>query len=406
MATEITCPNCQHKFVMEDAIAADIEKDLRSKMTVAWNKKMEELNTQKAELERMKQAQEQLIQQRLEEEKQKISQELGRKIAEDYVTQIRMLEEERNQKTQQLQELQRKELELLREKNELEQQRKNMEMEMEKKMLVIRQQIEEEATRKERELNELKLKELQKKLDDQTKLAEEMKRKAEQGSMQLQGEVQEMALEEMLRSLFPFDQIEEVKKGVKGADLIQIVHNHLGQECGKIIYESKRTQAFGGDWIEKLKADMRSQGADLAVIVTQAMPRDMDRFGQKDGVWICNYAEVKSLAYLLRDGLLKVFNAMKSQENKGEKMHLLYNFLTGNEFRQQMEAIVEGFVSMKQAITRERLQMEKIWKEREKQLDKVLLNTTHMYGSIKGIAGSAIGDVKLLERGEENHFIE
>lgn len=406
MATEITCPNCQHKFVMEDAIAADIEKDLRSKMTVAWNKKMEELNSQKAELERMKQAQEQLIQQRLEQEKQKISQELGRKIAEDYVTQIRMLEEERNQKTQQLQELQRKELELLREKNELEQQRKNMEMEMEKKMLVIRQQIEEEATRKERELNELKLKELQKKLDDQTKLAEEMKRKAEQGSMQLQGEVQEMALEEMLRSLFPFDQIEEVKKGVKGADLIQIVHNHLGQECGKIIYESKRTQAFGGDWIEKLKADMRSQGADLAVIVTQAMPRDMDRFGQKDGVWICNYAEVKSLAYVLRDGLLKVFNAMKSQENKGEKMHLLYNFLTGNEFRQQMEAIVEGFVSMKQAITRERLQMEKIWKEREKQLDKVLLNTTHMYGSIKGIAGSAIGDVKLLESGEENHFTE
>ncbi len=127
------------------------------------------------------------------------------------------------------------------------------------------------------------------------------------------------------------------------------------------------------------------------------MPKDLDRFGQKEGVWICTFQEVKALAFVLRDGLIKVNAAMLSQENKGDKMQLLYNYLTGNEFRQQIEAIVEGFVSLKNAITKERIQMEKTWKEREKQLDKVLLHATHFYGSVKGIAGNAVGNIRLLE---------
>jgi hypothetical protein len=178
---------------------------------------------------------------------------------------------------------------------------------------------------------------------------------------------------------------------------VQLVRNSLGQTCGKIIYESKRTKAFTNEWIEKLKTDMRAQQADVAVIVTEALPRDMDAFGMKDGVWICRFSEVKPIAFLLRDSLLRMHTATVSQENKGEKMQLLYNYLTGTEFRQNIEAVVEGFVSLRDGITREKIQMEKIWKEREKQLDKVLLNTTHFYGSIKGIAGSAVGDIKLLE---------
>src|SRR5438046_7317814 len=144
-----------------------------------------------------------------------------------------------------------------------------------------------------------------------------MKRRAEQGSMQLQGEVQEQVLEQMLQSTFPFDIITEVGKGVRGADCIQIVRSNFGQECGKIIYESKRTNAFASEWIEKLKADMRNQGAEIAVIVTRTMPRDMDCFGIKDGVWICDFSEVKALASVLREGVMRVFNTVNSNEKKG-----------------------------------------------------------------------------------------
>jgi hypothetical protein len=248
---------------------------------------------------------------------------------------------------------------------------------------------------------QLQLKELQKQLEDQKKLAEEMRRKAEQGSMQLQGEVQELALEEMLRAAFPFDMISEVGKGVRGADCIQTVRNNLGQECGQIIYESKRTAAFTNDWIEKLKMDMRSLGAEIAVIVTKSMPKDMDSFGIKDGVWICSFSEVKALATVLRDGVIRVFNAAKSQENKGDKMHLLYNYLTSSEFSEQWKAIREGFMSMRMSIQKERDAMEKLWKAREKQLEKVLLNAAHVRGSIEGIAGMDSVDLNLLEDGSD-----
>jgi hypothetical protein len=243
----------------------------------------------------------------------------------------------------------------------------------------------------------LRMKELEKQLDDQKKLADEMKRKAEQGSMQLQGEVQELALEELLRSNFPFDEISEVGKGVRGADCIQLVRNNFEQECGKIIFESKRTRDFSQDWIEKLKADMRSQGASVAVLVTAAMPKDMPCFGERNGVWICSFSEVKALVYVLRDGIIRIFNAARSQENKGDKMHLLYDYLTSTEFSEQWKAIREGFLSMKQSIQKERDTMERLWKAREKQLEKVLLNAAHVRGSIEGIAGKDAIDVQLLD---------
>ncbi|RYX87217.1 DUF2130 domain-containing protein, partial [bacterium] len=232
---------------------------------------------------------------------------------------------------------------------------------------------------------------------------EEMKRKAEQGSMQLQGEVQELILEELLRSSFPFDVISEVGKGVRGADCVQTVRNQFGQECGRIIYESKRTKDFGGDWIEKLKKDMRSQGVDVAVIVSQVYPKGMDCFGEKDGVWICSYEEVKAVAYILRDGVMKLFNANKSQENRGDKMHLLYRYLTSSEFSEQWKAVQEGFMGMKQSIQQERNAMEKLWKSREKQLEKVLLNAAFISGSIEGIAGSDQINFSLM--GDSNELL-
>jgi hypothetical protein len=251
------------------------------------------------------------------------------------------------------------------------------------------------------------LKELELQLNEQKKLADEMKRRAEQSSMQRQGEVQELLLESILKENFPFDIIEEVGKGVEGADCIQVVRNGSGTTCGKIIYESKRTKTWSNSWVDKLKADMRSRGADVAILVTQAFPKDMERFGEKDGIWICNFTEVNSVAHLLRNGILKVYEIQRSEENKGDKMQLLYNYLTGNEFKGQVEAIVEGFMAMKQSIMKERIQMEKMWKEREKQLDKVLISTSGMYGSVKGIAGASVGNIPLLDGGEEeNNLLE
>jgi hypothetical protein len=264
---------------------------------------------------------------------------------------------------------------------------------------IIRREEAEKNSLKDTEY-QLRLKEMEEKLEAQRKLAEEMRRKAEQGSMQSQGEAQELALEEMLRTAFPFDIITEVGKGVRGADCIQTVRNSFGQECGKIIFESKRTKDFANDWIEKLKADLRSQGANVAVIVTQALPKDMNSFGEKEGVWICSFAEARAVVGMLRDAIIKIFNAAKSQENRGDKMHLLYDYLTSREFGEQWQAIREGFMSMKLSIQKERDAMEKLWKAREKQLEKVLLNTAHIRGSVDGIAGMDV-DLNLLGEGAD-----
>ena len=224
-----------------------------------------------------------------------------------------------------------------------------------------------------------------------------MSRKAEQGSMQLQGEILELALEDFLRAQYHFDNIEEVAKGARGADVTQTVINDLGQVCGKIIYETKRTKAFGGDWIEKLKSDQREQLADIAVLVTETMPKNMERFGNKNGVWICSYPEVKGLSYVLRETLIKMQAVKSADENKTDKMALLYNYLTSQEFANNIEAIVESFDSLKSGLEKEKRAMQKIWKEREKQIDKVIGSTVDMYASIKGIAGKSIATVEALE---------
>jgi hypothetical protein len=161
----------------------------------------------------------------------------------------------------------------------------------------------------------------------------------------------------------------------------------MAVDCGRIIFESKRTKDFSRDWVEKLKTDMRSLGADLAVLVTATMPKDMSSFGEKDGVWICNFDEVRALVHVLRDGILRVATVRKAQENKGDKMVLLYNYLTSKEFGEQWKAIYEVFMSIRVSIQKERDMMERIWKAREKQLEKALLNTQYIRGSVEGIAG-------------------
>jgi hypothetical protein len=392
MPTEISCPKCGHTFEPNEVIRKEVEKELRTQ-AADWQKKKNEE-----------------FQARLDEERKKIQQTLEdnirKNITLDFETKLKILQENNKDNEEKLKLARQKELEYLRLQQELKTKEEEMEITIQKKLVMERERLADEIRKLEEQKNinrenehQLRLKELEKQLDDQKKLAEEMRRRAEQGSTQLQGEVQELALEEMLRMAFPFDEIREVGKGVKGADCIQAVRNNYGQECGQIIYESKRTKDFSVEWIDKLKADMRSLGADIAVIVTRTMPREMDCFGIKDGVWICTFGEVKALASVLRDGVIRVFNTAKNQENRGDKMHLLYDYLTSSEFAEQWKAIREGFVSMKMSIQRERDAMERLWKQREKQLEKVLLSAAHIRGSIEGISGMDSVDLNLLENG-------
>ena len=389
MATEIKCPHCGHEFEPTDSIRDEIQKELRRKMT-EWQK----------------QQQQRFDAQLLEEKKktQKETEELIRKsVAADFEHQLKVAQQNNKEYEEKLKQAREQQLDFLKKEQELKNKEAELELSVQKKLQAEREKLasdirkleEQRIAAKETEF-QLRMKEMEEKLEAQKKLAEEMKRKAEQGSMQSQGEAQELALEELLRNTFPFDLIEEVGKGVRGADCIQIVRNNLGQECGKIIFESKRTKDFANDWIEKLKADMRNQGADVAVIVTQAFPKDMESFGEKDGVWICSFSEAKPVVQMLRDAVIKIFIASKSQENKGDKMHLLYDYLTSREFAEQWQAIREGFMSMKLSIQKERDAMEKLWKAREKQLEKVLLNSAHIRGSIEGISGTDV-DLNLLE---------
>ncbi|RFS19715.1 DUF2130 domain-containing protein [Chitinophaga silvatica] len=422
MGTSITCPGCRHQFVMEDAFAADIEKDMRSKMEGEWKKRLKTLQEEKdtllSEKNRIQQERLQLDAQRLHQEeevtkrlqsekkqmRETMEEELRKSIAADLNSQIAILQETNLEQANKLKDARQQELEFLRKEQALKDKEQELEISVQKQVLQAREELSEKIRLEEGERNrikdtehQLRLRELEKQLEDQRKLAEEMKRKAEQGSMQLQGEAQELILEEILRSHFPFDEVIPVGKGIKGADCVQHIRNQYGQDCGKIIYESKRTKEFTKDWVEKLKADMRAQGIDVAILVTQTMPRDMERFGEKEGVWICTFAEVKSLAYVLRDGIIKISTKLRSQENKGDKMHMLYEYLTSGEFAEQWKAIREGFMAMKLSIQRERDAMEKLWKAREKQLEKVLLNTAHIKGSIEGIAGNDSVDLQLLE---------
>lgn len=414
MRTPITCPSCHQVFNLEDVLTEDVEKSLKEQYEKRHQESMKKLQQereafvrQQKEFEDKKQRENELFSQRLEKEKQKMQQEIQeqtrKSVAGDYENKLKLLQESVADSEEKVKLARAKEMEVLQLQKQLKSQKDELELQLEKKLLERTKEIEEREGKRAQEHQELKLKEKEHQIEQMKKLIEEMKRKSEQGSMQLQGEVQELALEELLRSAFPYDIINEVGKGIKGADAVHQVNNHLGQPCGTIIYESKRTQAFTESWVEKLKGDMRKTGADIAVIVTQTMPKDMPHFGQRNGVWICSYQEAVSLAQVLRDGLIKIYQAAKSQENKGEKMQMLYDYMTGNEFHQQVEAIVDGFMHIKESINKERIQMEKIWKEREKQLEKAMLNTTYLYASVKGIAGAAIGEVKYLEMNNEDN---
>ncbi len=406
--SKINCPKCGEEIDVNDILYHQVNEQLKKQYSEELAKEKEKYDSkvskleedrQKLETEKNKQ-QEEIAKQVKDEVKQReiaLKKKIKEEAAEEQSDALSSLREELNEKSSKIKELNKTTIEfekLKREKNELEETIKaDSEKELNKKLTEEKEKIRKEETAK----NELAIRELEKQLEDQKKLTEEMKRKQEQGSMQTQGEVQELAIEDWLAAKFPLDVIQEIKKGERGADCLQIVHTRTHQNCGTIYYESKRSKSFQPGWIEKFKSDIRDKNANIGVLVTEIMPPDMERFGLKDGVWICSYEEFKGLCTVLRESIIQLSTAIITQENKGDKMGMLYDFLTSNEFKLQIEAIVEGFTQMKTDLESEQRSMRSIWKKREKQIDKVLLNTTDMYGSIRGIAGNAVQAIALLE---------
>lgn len=415
--TQIKCPNCGQEInvneILYHQLQEEIKKDYNTKLVnqqKEYEQKYSVLKKEKEEFEKQKTELDDTIEkgvkEKLTSEKSKIEKKIREEISTEKSEEIQSYKDQLQEKIDETKEFNKTKAELSKIKREKDELKEKIEAEAEEK---ITQKISEAKNTIRKEVEDkvqLKLIEREHVIEQLKEQLKDAQKKAEQGSMQLQGEAQELAIEEWLKTNFPLDTIEEIKKGVRGADCLQIVNTGLKHNCGSIYYESKRTKDFQPRWIEKFKTDMREKGATFGILVTDVMPKEMDRLGQKDGVWICTFEEFKGLSFVLRESVVLLDASAATQENKGDKMHMLYDFLTGNEFKMQVEAIVEGFVQMHKDLIREKTAMDGIWKKREKQIQKVLLNTTHMYSSIKGIAGNAIGSIKLLELPETSELEE
>lgn len=411
-AHTIECPQCQHRFDVETALTQQLRQQLTTahqaevaKQQAAFDQQTAALNARAAELQQQQQDQQAELEKRLQsaiaEQTQQINQQATIEAEKKQAEKLHFLQQSLQAKEAENQQLKKLELDKLKLENQLasssERHQHELAMQAEKLQQQLTAQIRQQATVDAEQAYRNKQLEMEKKLDDQKKLIEEMQRKANQSSMQLQGEVIELEVAKRLTERFPQDEIAEVAKGARGADLVHHIRTPLGEAIGDIVIEIKNTKTFSALWIEKLKEDLRLHGGTIAVIVTEAMPKELSQFGQLDGIWVCQLNEIVSLSVVLRELIVREYQARQTQHNREDKMHLLYDYLTGNEFGLRVQAIVEGFSGLQADIDKERRAMERLWKSREKQIDKVLNNTIDMYGSIKGIGGQAVATVPALE---------
>ncbi len=406
--SSIKCPNCGTDVNIEEGIYSQMKSKFDGDIAIErkkYQQAMYDLNFQQEQLqEKEKHFEKKLsteLETKLSEAKLKLQESMTKDIKATLIAenslQIKQLQDELSTKSKQVQELNEskaKIAKLQRDNQEIESKVKaDSQIELNKLLDAQKLQSQKDA----QELNDSKLKIKDEQLDQVRKQLDDALRKAEQGSQQIQGEAQEKSIESFLELTFKYDDVQEVKKGAFGADCIQTINTPDFNSCGKICYESKNTKTFSNDWIKKLKQDMLDAGADVGVLVTTVLPKEMDRMGFIDGVWVCNYDEFKGSAALIRDGVIGVYKASKSQENRADKTSLLYSYFTGKEFSMQLASIVEGFVQMQTELDKQRRSVMASWKRQQKYIDSVLINTTNMYGSIKGIAGNAIADIQTLE---------
>ena len=405
---KITCPECDCEIDVDSILAHRIEERIKKDYSNKFAEKLKENEEQKLKLEQEKnelnkreielqKTIEDAVSQKLKSQELILKDRLKKDLEQEQSQQFQSLQNELNEKSEQLKDYHKSKAEvakLQREKDEL---RDKVEAEAELKLNNMLASEKEKIQKFESERNLLKISEKEKIIDQLKTQLSEAQRKAEQGSQQLQGEVQELAIEDFLKKAFPLDTIEEVKKGKKGADCLQTVNTEYNQNCGSIYYESKRAKNFQNSWIDKLKEDMRAKKASVGVLVTETMPSGMDIMGQIDGIWICTLNEFKSLSHVLRESIVRISDALVSQDNRGDKMSMMYDYLTSDEFKNHIKDIAEAFLDMQEDLDSEKRAMEGLWRKREKQNEKVLNNLNFMFNSIKGIAGNSIGSINALE---------
>jgi hypothetical protein len=383
----ITCPKCGTEIELTAALAATLHASLEA--------------AHQAELAQMQAH----LHCEAEARLKVLVDEAEKKARDDASFEKQVLERQLADERSRREAAQRAELALRQQKSRLENRARELDLEVARRLDAEKQQLEESLRRGFAEQHDLKLKEKEKLIDDLRRALEEARRKTEQGSQERQGEVLEIDVQGELERRFPHDVISPVPKGVRGADLVQEVRDGA-RACGLIVWETKNTKRWQPGWLDKLKEDQRAIRANLAVLVSAALPDGIVEFGRIDGVWIASLRAWPALALALREQLIRVAFAHAASEGKHEKMEFLYQYLAGDQFRARVQAIVEAFTALQSQLGRERVAMEKIWKEREKQIERVLANTAGMYGEMRGIVGSSLPAVPALELGPIAGLIE
>lgn len=362
MSSTVTCPSCGHQFSPDDLLTHEIEVELRARL------EKELLN--------------------------KAKESAGKELA-DRDAQIKELQDKAKESMA-------NELQLRKDKREIEEAREKFELEKTRQLDAERAKIKVEAERLVMEKEKFKLDEKEKMITDLRKSLDEATRKANQGSQQTQGEVLELEIEDLLRRTFPTDEIIGIAKGATGADIRQIVRGRSGALAGTIIWEAKRTKNWIEGWVQKLKDDQRAEKAEVAVLVSTVLPKTIKTFGVYQGIWVSDVTSVTGLAIALRLSLLQVAVVKQSSVGKNEKMEVLFNYLSGVEFKQRIEAIVESFTTMKLDLEKEKLAYIKIWAKRDKQIEQVVHNTIGLHSDLEGLMGKALPKIDTLELESEN----
>jgi hypothetical protein len=375
----IVCPHCKKKILLSKALTGQIEEKLRKDFEAEAKKRETEMENG--------------YNQKLAAAKRQAEKKAKDSLAVD----LAELRQQVSEKDDQLEKARGQELGLRKRQRELEDKEKAMDLELARKVDEERRKVEGEVVARLTEENRARDLAKDKKLADLTKEIEDLKRSAEQGSQQTQGEAIEEELERILCANFPYDQIEPVAKGVKGADIVQCVNTSSGQPCGTIIWEAKNTKNWNDEWIPKLKDDQRVLRAEIAVLASMVLPKGISHFANIDGVWVTDFSTVLGVASALRANLTEVALTKFAAEGKSSKMEVLYGYLSGVEFKQRVEAIVESFVSMNEDLAREKRAMETAWSKREKQIQRVIQNVAGMYGDMKGIIGATLPQIESLE---------
>ncbi|MEX1096274.1 MAG: DUF2130 domain-containing protein [Planctomycetales bacterium] len=403
MSDTMICPNCAFEIEVTEVLSAQLrsqlqkefEADIRKK-EAALAERENEITRAQADVAKAQQDIDRRVEEKLDQERKQLSEAALAKAREQVTLEIQDKDEQLAAVQGKLKSAQEAELALRKERRDLEEQKEALELTLTRRLDEERNKIRETAKKEADEERQLKEAEKDKLIGDLKHQIDDLKRKSEQGSQQLQGEVLETALENLLAQHFPFDEITPVPKGIHGGDVVHTVRDASGTVCGVILWESKRTKNWSDGWLPKLRDDQRAAKAQIAVLVSIELPKDVTTFRFTDGVWVTSSPCAISLASALRAGLIEVAAAKRSLDGRHDKMELLYAYLSGQEFRHHVEGIVEAFVTLREELEAEKRSTQRMWAKREKQLDRAVTQTAGMYGDLSGIIGAALPHLEQL----------